>query len=446
MRRKLNQGYYQFEIDYLLPCDSPSYSLEVYFGKNRYDLGFRAGRLIIPTINIGVWQTGSFRFYVPNELDNKLDWITILADGTPLMPPDYDNYAAYMYLDDVHLYESPCTSCDPNGLISYNANILNFFSPNNDGVLDSWCVQNINNVSWYDMQIFNSNGVRERRIQGSDANGFENLSICWDGRDDHGNWIPNFSTFYVVTRLGNCGAQYTWLDSVFLVPNNAWDTTVHAAPNYVPPLFGLDTPPTHYRDLYLYGGIYWGQHDWYACEAIWLGDWGAPRVPYFKAGYTADLGMYATEGIYIDVGDTDFQLGSDIDIVPQHVQCCPQLRLAAPSPDSIEKGDTHAPAGLEHSPATTVETRQAIPFALHVYPQPATDALQISFSLLDDCGAMVSLMPVAGTAPKVLWQADALVAGDHTVTVSLGDLPSGLYLLTLTHGDRSERRNVVIQR
>jgi gliding motility-associated-like protein len=133
-------------------------------------------------------------------------------------------------------------------------------TPNNDGIYDQWCLENINNVTWYEMEIYTNTGAIVRKLVGSNPNGFEDFSICWDGRHTNGQMLPMLSTYQVVTTLGNCNSQHEVFSQVFVTPDPAADTAALPIANYVPPLFGLEPLPAKYQNLHLYGGIYWGTH------------------------------------------------------------------------------------------------------------------------------------------------------------------------------------------
>jgi hypothetical protein len=425
MTNKLDAGYYDLDFDYLLTCDTNWYGLKIYLGKGQNRLDYLAKYIPIPTGNIGQWQHFQTRLYVPTTLHNKLDWFIVLMDGSSPVRGTLD-LGAYMYLDDFHLYKSPCTSCDPTGYMSWNAmNIRPYMTPDGDGVFDEWCMTNVNNVSWYEMWVIARWGPIYYRTE-SDADGFENYAICWDGRNQNGQ-LQGFDTYQVVVRLGNCNSQITHTWGVELVQDLQYNA-YSVAPNYVPTLFGLEPSPTHYRDLHLYGGIYWGTHDWYACDAIWIDGAGAPRIPYFEAGYTANLGFYSSNGTFIEHGSTDFQLGADIDIQTQPVQCCPQLRLVNPDlPQELVSGSVDTVVSeiayddweADEMDARSLAENESDEFRLNAYPNPATDILNISIHLPKQDLVQATLISASGIAISHILHLEALEAGDHTYSVSV---------------------------
>ena len=444
LRRKLNRGYYTLNFEYLLSCDTSNYGVKIYFGKTASRLDFLAKEFSIPTQNIGQWQHASLRFSIPNEWNNKLDWFILLADGTSPVNGTSAR-GAYMYIDNIGLRESPCTTCDPTGLISWNDNSIRpYMTPNSDGVFDQWCMTNINNASWYELEVYDRWGSTVYSENASDPNGFENLTLCWDGRNNQSQMLNVPNEYQIRVRLGNCGTQTTNLYQVFTSNDLAHDT-FSVAQHYVPPLFGLNTPPTHFKNLDLYGGVYYGTHDWFACDSIFIGGSGEARVPYFIAGSTSDLGFYSTEGTFIDLGDTDFHAGSDIDINPQHVQCCPPLRLQNPDLTTGPLGDLDTLPAVD-LPIEIVEniTKDAasdpigigLPkFELEVFPSPVNDVLRISFYLPDAGLVSVRLVNSAGVSISEVLDDVFLEAGSHAYSVSVKALPAGVYVLRFGMGE-----------
>ncbi len=450
LRNKLAAGFYHLEFDYLIPCDTMNYALEVYLGAGESHLTHLGAAISIPSTNIGQWQTVSRQVQVSNALDGILDWFIVLNTSQY----NYNNgtvaHEPYIYLDNFRFTKNPCTTCDPTGLISWNDNSMRpYLTPNNDGVFDQWCMTNINYASWYEFEVFDRWGGTVYSENASDPNGYENLALCWDGRNNQSQMLNVPNEYQIRVRLGNCGTQTTNLFQVYTSNDLAHDT-FSVAQNYVPPLFGLNTPPTHFKQLHLYGGPYYGTHDWYACETIWLDDAGAPRVPYFRAASTSDLGFYATDGIFIDHADVDFVAGSDIDINPQHVQCCPPFRLQNPDLQSGPIGNLDTLIELElpiepEANNTKQNATNSQEFKLEVFPSPAKDVLKINFYLPQQIKTSISLVDAAGISVFELLDSALLETGNHAYSVSVKSLPTGVYVLRFRMGEELILRKVVIQ-
>jgi gliding motility-associated-like protein len=437
--RRLETGRYSLQFDYLLTCDTAWYALEVYFGAGENHCSYLATSIPVPTVNVGQWQTFSTQVIIPNSFHQQLDWFILLNTGQT-NPPDTNSFGAYMYLDNFHLNQLPCTNCDPDGLISWNQNSLDFLSANNDGIYDSWCMTNINNVSWFDMQVIDRWGAVVYEETGHDGNGYENFSLCWDGRDNQGTMQIMNNWYNVLITLGNCGTQHTTNDQVYLAPFTDWDTTVHPVANYVPPLFGSEPSPTHYRELQLYGGYYYGTHDWYACDSIILGG-GEPLVPYFWAASTSKLGFYFSNGFDTRAtSDVRFDLGADIDIQPMVVHCCPQYRLANPDSLSSTTPETK-PDSLDDTWFETIDTdfpdqeavdsgvRMPDVFTLQLHPNPADETIMLSIHIPARHTAEMSLWTSTGIKLMDINPSKGFTGGEYQQEVSVKSLPAGFYVL-----------------
>lgn len=450
LQHKLDFGYYTLDFDYLIPCDTFSYGYKIVLGKQRNHLDLVAKELNLPTANIGQWQHETCRFFIPNEWDKKFDWFIFLSRGNSSPVYQTSRLGAYLFIDNFHLTQSPCTDCDPTGLISWNNNSMRpYMTPNNDGVFDNWCMTNINNVSWYEFDVFDRWGSNVYSEAISDPNGFENLSLCWDGKNQSGQLLNIPNEYQVRVRLGNCGTQLTQLFQVFTSNDLAHDA-YSIAPNYVPPLFGLNSPPTHFKNLDLYGGIYFGNHDWYACDSIFIGGSGEPRVPYFVAGSTSNLGFYSTAGTFIDIGDTDFHPGSDIDINPQNVTCCLPLRHGNPDSFVPQEADSISDSEMEQLDErwlgdAELQLQSSDPFRLNVFPIPVKELLKIEFYLSSGGNVSINLVNSDGAFVLNILNPTKYPSGKYDHSISVKTLPSGVYILRFKLDNELILRKVVIQ-
>jgi hypothetical protein len=84
------------------------------------------------------------------------------------------------------------------------------------------------------------------------------------------------------------------------------------------------------------------------------------------------------------------------------------------------------------------------PLALSVYPNPATDAATVRFTLDRTQRVSMDLFDLLGRQVR---QRDLglLQAGDHEVALDLRNLPAGLYIVRLT-GDAGARATVRVTR
>lgn len=83
---------------------------------------------------------------------------------------------------------SPDTDCD--------IHFFNAFSPNNDGLNDTWEIENIENPPYVDneVEIFNRWGQSVWTGQH-----YDNANVVWKGFGDSGNQLPSATYFYIAT-------------------------------------------------------------------------------------------------------------------------------------------------------------------------------------------------------------------------------------------------------
>ncbi|MBK9450992.1 MAG: T9SS type A sorting domain-containing protein [Bacteroidetes bacterium] len=457
MAHKLRHRTYHFSFDYFIPCDTNPYVFDLYFGTGINDTSYHVIHDTLDRQLMGQWHTYDYTFTVPPPYSNRFDWFVWLFDGY------YDtivrtggNASSYLFVDNFHVDEFPvtCSSCDPNGLISWNNNSARpYMTPDGDGIFDEWVLSNINNVSWYTMEVIDRWQHTVYTDVQQNVNGFEDLSLRWDNRNDAAQFlnVPNY--YQIVVTLGNCGTQISQRYDLFTLYDHAYDT-FSIAPNYVPPLFGLEPSPTHYQILHLYGGPYYGTHDWYACDSIIIGSDEAIRVPYFWAASTSNLGFHFTNG-FDTRPDTDFRIdsGADVDIVPEPVACCPQLRLANPELPNLHSGDLDAltqeslgidPDNTETLPSIKQEVHDDA-FQLAVYPNPADDVVHINIHLADAEIVKTTLLNAAGIELLRILDGVACPKGDHSISVSSVSLPDGLYFVQVQHKAATVTKKLVIQ-
>ena len=74
----------------------------------------------------------------------------------------------------------------------------------------------------------------------------DNQFIKWDGKTNGGVPVPD-DTYYAVATFANCGSQITIQQTIQLCRGGAvCNLGDHMqVSNYVPPLFGLEPPPTN---------------------------------------------------------------------------------------------------------------------------------------------------------------------------------------------------------
>ena len=67
------------------------------------------------------------------------------------------------------------------------------FTPNSDGIHDTWTIKNVESYAQLDVTIYDRSGKKVRVL-----NAYDNLENSWDGKDDKGNDLPSSDYWYVI--------------------------------------------------------------------------------------------------------------------------------------------------------------------------------------------------------------------------------------------------------
>src|SRR5690554_3543488 len=81
------------------------------------------------------------------------------------------------------------------GVLSDDPCILKFYSgitPNNDGINDSWVIDNVEAFANNSVEIFDRRGIKI-----FSANNYNNESIVWDGESNAGHQLPSGTYFFI---------------------------------------------------------------------------------------------------------------------------------------------------------------------------------------------------------------------------------------------------------
>ena len=96
---------------------------------------------------------------------------------------------------------------------------------------------------------------------------------------------------------------------------------------------------------------------------------------------------------------------------------------------------------------TSVERISDIPksFALEQnYPNPFNPSTQIRFSLTQAAGVSLAIYDVTGRLVRTVLEGATLTAGTHSASVDMADLPSGVYMYTLSTGVEVQTRAMIL--
>ncbi|MEI6816745.1 MAG: T9SS type A sorting domain-containing protein [Bacteroidota bacterium] len=90
-------------------------------------------------------------------------------------------------------------------------------------------------------------------------------------------------------------------------------------------------------------------------------------------------------------------------------------------------------------------TQTASKLQVSVYPNPANDITNVSYSISSNANVTMEIYNISGQ--KVITQNLGIqTVGNHTVPVSVATLPSGTYIMNLTIGDTKSATRFIIQR
>jgi flagellar hook assembly protein FlgD len=79
---------------------------------------------------------------------------------------------------------------------------------------------------------------------------------------------------------------------------------------------------------------------------------------------------------------------------------------------------------------------------LHIYPNPFTEKVKISFSLINSVDVKLEVYNVLGQSIQVL-EDKKINSGEHEYTFDANGLPAGVYNVRITTPDKSETIRVM---
>lgn len=140
-------------------------------------------------------------------------WSNPLLSDTTISNPSVQNLTAGQFfyvtitnddgcvvMDSVYVDLRHVSDCD---VIIYNA-----FSPNNDGVNDTWLIDGIESFPNNIVYIYNRWGDRIRKIEG-----YDNIIEVWDGTNKHDKIMPSGTYYFVVEVFGN-DSESGWIQLI----------------------------------------------------------------------------------------------------------------------------------------------------------------------------------------------------------------------------------------
>ncbi|MFZ4413008.1 MAG: T9SS type A sorting domain-containing protein, partial [Bacteroidales bacterium] len=109
----------------------------------------------------------------------------------------------------------------------------------------------------------------------------------------------------------------------------------------------------------------------------------------------------------------------------------------------ITEGNQEIVTGAEYLlPASVDEVNNGVDF--NVYPNPATDNMQINFNLNDTKKVEIKIYNNLGA---IVFSSNEgqLNSGNHTVEISVSDLAKGIYYMNLKAGENTISKKIIIQ-
>ncbi|GAB4490729.1 MAG: hypothetical protein OHK0019_09930 [Saprospiraceae bacterium] len=119
-----------------------------------------------------------------------------------------------------------------------------------------------------------------------------------------------------------------------------------------------------------------------------------------------------------------------------------ELFLYSPCEESIQ---SNVFASVYFGNATSTDETQEVLSRLALSPNPASDAVYLDFDMQEPAPVRLELWDMQGLEVKTE-SLGVVLAGQHRQLLELGDLPNGIYLLTLQSQGSRMYRKVVVQR
>jgi len=278
----------------------------------------------------------------------------------------------------------------------------------------------------------------------STISGNASLSRDWFARvflkDVNGVYLeiePNVSDCAGVPDFATPTSGISWSSTYALYPTNATTGPVYPLEGYNGFVIQKGTTQTIRIDLSSVSTAMGGLHT--------AGTWGSPakpsNAPIVASGASAGFDITKIHVIqFVFNENTAFNLtGTSVDQQsykydvqpPAQSDYCGTLIFTSMKVGSVLPA---LPADI-----TLAVTDAAVNNSLKVYPNPAKDALTVSFESTQ--GAMISLTDLSGFTVYSLES----VAGQNTVTVNTSGFKAGVYILNVTTENGTAARKVSIQ-
>lgn len=213
--------------DPVSPCSDPSLEVTGVGGTSPYTYTWCCGLGTNPIVNVSATSPAIYAVQVTD------------ANGCT-------NSGSY-YVG-VSPYYSPLTFDTP---------VQNVFTPNNDNIIDEWCLYDGNatshayNATNYKIDVYDRWGTTlyyTNSVSIPSSSGFSSPSICWDGRNQAGQLMAN-DAYYIVYTLQNCGYTYTGQQTVNLMNGSNKVGSVTVTEEDIQPISEMEIYPNPVSDV-----------------------------------------------------------------------------------------------------------------------------------------------------------------------------------------------------
>lgn len=93
---------------------------------------------------------------------------------------------------------------------------------------------------------------------------------------------------------------------------------------------------------------------------------------------------------------------------------------------------------------TVPEVEQSLTLSMNVYPNPATDVVNIKYTLEKASDVEIVILDELGRMIRAV-QKDQMGVGEQTAQINIADLPAGVYYVRMVAGDVVETKGIIVQ-
>ena len=164
---------------------------------NTVDAGANVTTCPGETVTLTGTGTGTFLWVGPGVADSASATTTVTADTAAMYTLTVQTIDGCVFSDSVWIYLDS-TGCD--------ASIYNAFSPNGDGVNDTWSIPAVLGNAENRVIIYNRWGDVVRTFAD-----YDNVSVAWDGSNQNGKPLPTGTYFFTVDLIAGDNRMSGWV-------------------------------------------------------------------------------------------------------------------------------------------------------------------------------------------------------------------------------------------